>query len=147
MNADTIVKDLIKLRRESIEKNNLVDIEIPCPSLDVMNCIREYDGEVGAEKWEQWCHSGGTCSHNSHDEGQSSRYVTVPKSWLLEKTRISELAIVFNVENSHRISGIMVIPDDSPKLVYTVSEGQAWSDYSCITETREKESKNSENTL
>lgn len=84
---------------------------------EAMTLIKEH-GHVGEENYEQWCHSEGTCAHNSHDPGEHSLTVYIPASWLAEARTAS--AIEWDLRDEE--TPLAVVPTIPPTLLVSVQE-------------------------
>ena len=121
MNADQIIENMLKLREQTLEEKNLVELELLDPTNAVRDAIVEAGGKIAREKYERTCHSS-TCNCNSHDPGQSSTVVIIPRDWIIKMTGIGELSKVFNVKDDDSQNPLFLVPGEKPALVVSYQE-------------------------
>lgn len=135
MNADTIAKAMLQMRKDTREKAGLINEKLLSPSSGVLDAIKSAGGIIGAENWEQWCRSGDTCACNSHDPGQSSTMVTIPESWMVKEFHIGQLSHVFETKTDDDKRAIMIVPAD-PVVLIVENENRHWAGYTFAAKPR-----------
>ena len=135
MNADTIAKAMLQMRKDAREKAGFINKNLLSPSDDVVTAIKSVGGLIGSEEWEQWCRSGDTCACNSHDPGQSSTMVSIPESWMLKEFSVAKLSHVFKTKVDEDKRAIMIVPADPVVLVVEHNDSR-WAGYTFAANLR-----------
>jgi hypothetical protein len=111
---------MIRTRLEVLRQaQGLVEVVLYDAPHEILSRIEASGGQIGEYHYDTWCHSNGTCAHNSHDPGQGSTHVYIPSSWLEEAKGASP--VEWDLTDAD--TAAFLLPEHPPLLAVTHEEG------------------------